>query len=242
MTADKRTWRIGEVATATGLTVRALHHYDQIGLVVPSARSTGGHRLYTDADLAALYQVTALRQLGLSLDQIAVLLAGHADVRQIIDQQLAQVDRQIRTATRLREQLLAARDAGPGADGAGFAEIIRLAGDLTGYLDAEQIEAMRRRMSDLGVVAEHAVGVEIPRLYGEAMREMKSGTPPSDPAVRRIVSRLDELSGLLRGQDSGASDAVRALWVDRGRQQPPGRGGADWGDLVAYLDQARAVR
>ena len=83
--------------------------------------------------------------------------------------------------------------------------------------------------------------MEIPRLYGEAMREMKAGTPPGDPAVREIVSRLDELSGLLRGADSGASAAVRALWVDRGKQQPGG-GGADWGDLVAYLDQARAAR
>lgn len=244
MAADKGNWRIGEVAQATGMTVRALHHYDRIGLVTPSARTAGGHRLYTDADLARLYQVTALRLLGLALDQIAVLLAGQADVREVIDQQLAQVDRQIRTATRLRERLLAARQAGPGPDGAGFAEIIRLAGDLTGYLDAEQVDAMRRRMGDLGVVAEHAVGVEIPRLYGEAMREMKSGTPPGDPAVREIVGRLDELSGLLRGgadsgMDSGASAAVRALWVDRGRQQPPGGGGADWGDLVAYLDQAR---
>src|SRR5690348_1787864 len=102
MTEDKRTWRIGEVATATGLTVRALHHYDRIGLVVPSVRTSGGHRLYTGADLAALYEVTALRQLGLALDQIAVLLAGHADVREVIDQQLAQVDRQIRTAIRPR--------------------------------------------------------------------------------------------------------------------------------------------
>ena len=75
---------------------------------------------------------------------------------------------------------------------------------------------MRRRMSDLGVVGQHAVGVEIPRLYGEALAEMKSGTPPGDPAVRRIASRLDELSALLRGgTDSGASAAVRALWADR---------------------------
>jgi DNA-binding transcriptional MerR regulator len=243
MAVDKGNWRIREVAGATGLTVRALHHYDQIGLVTPSARTAGGHRLYTDADLTRLYEVTALRQLGLSLDRIAVLLAGQADVREVIDQQLAQVDGQIRTATRLRERLLAARQAGPAAGGAGFAEIIRLAGDLTGYLDAEQVDAMRRRMGDLGVVAEHAVGVEMPRLYGEAMREMKSGTPPGDPAVREIVSRLDELSGLLRGgADSGAGAAVRALWVDRGRQLPPGQGGADWGDLVAYLDQARAAR
>jgi DNA-binding transcriptional MerR regulator len=238
MAVDERTWRIGEVATATGLTVRALHHYDQIGLVVPSARTSGGHRLYTNADLAVLYQVTALRQLGLPLDRIAVLLAGRADVGQVIDEQIAQVDRQIRTASRLREQLLAAREAG-GADGARFAEIIKLAGDLAGYLDADQIEAMGRRMSDLGVVAEHAVGVEIPRLYGEALAEMRSGTPPGDPAVRRIVSRLDELSELLRGPESVASTAVRALWVDRGNQQPPGHGGADWGELVAYLDQAR---
>jgi DNA-binding transcriptional MerR regulator len=242
MAVDKRTWRIGEVATATGLTVRALHHYDEIGLVVPSARTSGGHRLYTGADLAVLYQVTALRQLGLALDQVAVLLAGHADVRQVIDEQLAHVDRQIRMATRLREQLLAARETGADADGAGFAQIIKLAGDLTGYLDAEQVDAMRRRMGELGVVAEHAIGVEIPRLYGEAMQEMRSGTPPSDPAVRRIASRLDELSGLLRGPDQAASAAVRALWVDRGKQRPPGHGGADWGDLVAYLDQARSAR
>ncbi|HEY2287787.1 MAG TPA: MerR family transcriptional regulator [Streptosporangiaceae bacterium] len=244
MAVEERTWRIGEVATSTGLTVRALHHYDQIGLVVPSARTSGGHRLYTDADLAVLYQVTALRQLELPLDQIAVMLAGLADVRQVIDEQLAQVDRQIRMATQLREQLLAAREtgAGAGADGSRFAEIIKLAGDLTGYLDAEQIESMRRRMSDLGVVGEHAVGVEIPRLYGEALAEMRSGTPPGDPAVRRIVGRLDELSALLRdGADSGASAAVRALWADRGRREPPGQGGADWGELVAYLDQARSA-
>jgi DNA-binding transcriptional MerR regulator len=84
MAADERTWRIGEVATATGLTVRALHHYDQIGLVVPSARTSGGHRLYTSADLMLLYQVTAMRQLGLSLEQVGILLAGRTDVRRVI--------------------------------------------------------------------------------------------------------------------------------------------------------------
>jgi hypothetical protein len=60
--------------------------------------------------------------------------------------------------------------------------------------------------------------------------------------VRRIAGRLDELSALLRGgADSGAGAAVRALWADRGRRQPPGHGGADWGELVAYLDQARSA-
>jgi DNA-binding transcriptional MerR regulator len=239
MAGNERTWRIGEVATATGLTVRALRHYDQIGLVVPSGRTSGGHRLYTNPDLAVLYQVTALRQLGLSLDQVAALLAGDTDVARVIEEQLAHVDRQIRMARRLRQQLLAARDAGGDA---GFPEIIRLTGDLAAYLRPDQIDAMSRRMGDLGVVAEHAVGVEMPRLYGEAMAELRSGTPPGDPAVRRIVDRLDELAGLLRGPDAETGTAVRALWVDRGRQQPARAGGADWGRLVAYLDQARAAR
>jgi MerR family transcriptional regulator, thiopeptide resistance regulator len=240
MAADERIWRIGEVATATGLTVRALHHYDQIGLVVPSARTSGGHRLYTGADLAVLYQVTAMRQLGLSLDQVGAVLAEHTDVRRVIDQQLEHVDRQIRMAQRLRQQLLAARDAD--ADDAGYAEIIKLARDLTGYLRPEQIDIVHRRMSDLGVVAEHAVGVEMPRLYGEALEELRSGTPPADPVVRRIVDRLDELAEFIRGPDAEIGTAVRTMWVDRGQQQPAGRGGADWGELVAYLDQARAAR
>jgi hypothetical protein len=118
-----------------------------------------------------LYEVTAMRQLGLSLDQVGIVLAG----RRVIDQQLEHVDRQIRMAQRLRKQLIAARDA----DDAGFAEIIRLTGDLTDYLQQEKIDAMHRRIGELGVVAEHAVGVEMPRLYGEALEEMRSGTQPS---------------------------------------------------------------
>jgi MerR family transcriptional regulator, thiopeptide resistance regulator len=238
MAADERTWRIGEVATATGLTVRALHHYDQIGLVVPSVRTSGGHRLYSSADLVVLYEVTAMRQLGLSLEQVGIVLVGQTDVRRVIDQQLEHVDRQIRMAQRLRRQLVAARDA----DSGGFAEIIRLTGDLTGYLGQEKIDAVHRRIGELGVVAEQAIGVEMPRLYGEALEEMRSGTPPTDPVVRRVVDRLDELSELIRGPDTEIGAAVRALWVDRGRQQPPGQDGADWGELVAYLDRARAAR
>jgi DNA-binding transcriptional MerR regulator len=130
MAVHERTWRIGEVATATGLTVRALHHYDQIGLVVPSGRTSGRHRLYASADLAVLYQVTALRQLGLPLDQVAAVLAGDTDMGQVIDRQLEHVDRQIRMARRLREQLLAARQGGGDA---GFAEIIKLTGDLAAF-------------------------------------------------------------------------------------------------------------
>jgi MerR family transcriptional regulator, thiopeptide resistance regulator len=235
------TWRVGEVATATGLTVRALHHYDEIGLVTPSVRTSGGHRLYTGEDLVRLYQVTAMRQLGLSLEQIGDLLTERVGVREVIDEQLDQVDRQIRAAIRLRKQLVAAQESTPGVSG--FIEIIRLMQDMQGYLTQEQIEAMHRRMTDLGVVAEHAIGVEMPRLYAEAQDEMRGGTPYSDPAIGRIVDRLDELSGMLRGgQNREVGQVVREMWLAKGRQQPDAFDSSDWADLVAYLDQARALR
>ena len=49
-----QTWKVGALARATGLTVRTLHYYDEIGLLPPSARLTGGHRLYDAADAARL--------------------------------------------------------------------------------------------------------------------------------------------------------------------------------------------
>ena len=70
-----RTWRIGEVAARTGLTPRTLRHYDELGLLVPSARSWGDYRLYDEADLLRLLQVQNLKALGLSLAEIADALA-----------------------------------------------------------------------------------------------------------------------------------------------------------------------
>src|ERR687896_644240 len=51
--------KIGDVARASGLTVRTLHHYDEIGLLVPSARSDAGYRLYSEADVRRLYRILA---------------------------------------------------------------------------------------------------------------------------------------------------------------------------------------
>jgi len=62
--------KVGELARRTGLTVRTLHHYDQIGLLKPSLHSESGYRLYSAADVARLQHVLSLRQLGFSLDQI----------------------------------------------------------------------------------------------------------------------------------------------------------------------------
>src|SRR5437763_11626160 len=62
--------KVGELAKRTGLTVRTLHHYDEIGLLRPSLHTESGHRLYTACDVARLQQVLSLRQLGFSLDEV----------------------------------------------------------------------------------------------------------------------------------------------------------------------------
>jgi MerR family transcriptional regulator, thiopeptide resistance regulator len=67
-------WSVGDVARIAHVTVRALHHYDEIGLLRPSARTPSGHRRYDDGDLHRLQQLLFYRELGFPLDQAAELL------------------------------------------------------------------------------------------------------------------------------------------------------------------------
>jgi bifunctional DNase/RNase len=105
----ERSWKVGELARATGLTIRALHHYDEIGLLVPG-RTESGHRVYAPADVERLYRVLALRGVGMTLDEIAAVLDD--DGVSLIDtvrRHVAAVERDIeqrqRLLARLREML-----------------------------------------------------------------------------------------------------------------------------------------
>lgn len=69
-----RTYQVREVARLAGVTVRTLHHYDQVGLLVPSLRSGAGYRQYTRDDLLRLQQILLGRELGFSLEQIRRML------------------------------------------------------------------------------------------------------------------------------------------------------------------------
>ena len=67
---NAKTYRVKDVARISGVTVRALHHYDSIGLLVPSGRSESGYRLYDEDDLLRLQQILLGRELGLPLEEI----------------------------------------------------------------------------------------------------------------------------------------------------------------------------
>lgn len=78
-------YSVGQVAGFAGVTVRTLHHYDEIGLLAPGGRSQAGHRRYSDADLDRLQRILFYRELGFPLDEVAALLddqaTGKADPR-----------------------------------------------------------------------------------------------------------------------------------------------------------------
>src|ERR1700741_3333031 len=105
---------VGAVAALTGVSVRTLHHYDHIGLVVPSVRTPAGYRGYTDADIERLHLVLVYRSAGMPLEQIRVLLDDPgADVLEHLQRQhgllLEQADRLAHTIKAVEELMNAHR-------------------------------------------------------------------------------------------------------------------------------------
>src|SRR5262245_10079390 len=99
---------IHEFAALGGVTVKALHHYDRLGLLRPR-RSSAGYRQYASRDLERLEQIVALKAIGLSLEQIRAVLDGDAfalvsllgQQRQALEQQRAELTRAIRAIERV---------------------------------------------------------------------------------------------------------------------------------------------
>jgi DNA-binding transcriptional MerR regulator len=143
MVADDGSLRVGELADATGLTVRALHYYDEIGLLSPSMRSDAGHRAYTQTDVQRLYRICTLRGLGLSLTQIKTALDTEPwELAGALTTQLQSLDARLGAEHRLRARiagLLAAKDSNASID-----DLLEVLEDMTA-IDA----GVQRRISIL---------------------------------------------------------------------------------------------
>jgi MerR family transcriptional regulator, thiopeptide resistance regulator len=105
---------VGAVAALTGVSVRTLHHYDHIGLVVPSVRTPAGYRGYTDADIERLHLVLVYRSVGMPLDEIRTLMSAGADVLEHLRRQhmllLEQAERLQNTIKAVEELMNAHRE------------------------------------------------------------------------------------------------------------------------------------
>ena len=67
-------YSVGQAAGLAGVTIRTLHHYDEIGLLSPSGRSAVGYRIYEEADLERLQRILFYRELGFALEEIATIV------------------------------------------------------------------------------------------------------------------------------------------------------------------------
>lgn len=86
-----QSWRVGDLAALTGLSIRTFHHYDQIGLLQPSSRTAGGHRQYAPDDVAKLALIVVLRRAGLPLSEIRTALdngTAQFDLAALIERQI----------------------------------------------------------------------------------------------------------------------------------------------------------
>src|SRR5215216_4953571 len=104
-----RTYRVSEVARIARVSVRTLHHYDSIGLLVPSSRTVAAYRLYSDSDLLRLQQIMIWRELGLALEEIRRVLDDPAlDRRKLLTHQRAQLVERVRSTQAMLRSIDAA--------------------------------------------------------------------------------------------------------------------------------------
>jgi DNA-binding transcriptional MerR regulator len=237
--------RIGEVAAATGLTVRTLHHYDEIGLLAPSARSEAGYRLYGDDDVRRLYRIVAFRRLGLALDEIGALLDGEgSDPRAVIHAQLERLDAEMALRSRLRARLNRLLEALEGANGAAGADLFLDAIEgmtmAEKYYTPEQLAQLEERRTALGSEGMREAEDDWAALIAEAETERARGTAPTDPAALALAERWASLIARFTGGDMGIHASLNTMYETEGAERASR--GALSPELMAWMGEAVAAR
>ncbi|AOI73807.1 SAM-dependent methyltransferase [Burkholderia ubonensis] len=181
--------KIGALAKRAGLTVRALHHYDAIGLLSPSARADGGSRQYSHDDVIRLHRIQALKHFGCSLSDIKTYLddSGIEPV-EIIHRQISVLDEQARRAQALRDSLQ--HLAGKLASGseAGMADWLNLLEMMTmhdKHLTGEDLDHLRAQQQQLGA---HLDARKI-ELIAETRSAIDRGVLPEDHEAQALAWR-----------------------------------------------------
>ncbi len=220
--ARPRRWRVGDLAAATGLSVRALHHYEQIGLLSPPLRTEGQQRLYSERDVRRLYRICALRELGLSLADIG-RVNDRASLSDLLREHLAHVDAEIARLERVR--LLVAHACAQEHAGAE---------DLLATIEAMTL-VVRRGEARQQQGRSHETEERWRALGAELRACMKAGSKPSSrralAVARKAQVELDEFAG----GDRATLDALAHLR----RTAPPRDDLAGWNAaMVRYLDDA----
>ncbi|MFC5287420.1 MerR family transcriptional regulator [Actinokineospora guangxiensis] len=233
-------WSVGALARATGLTVRTLHHYDELGLLRPSERTAAGHRRYTEDDLRRLYRVRVLRQLGLSLEEIGAALARPEELAELLRRRRERLDDEIwRLGVLLRQVDGLLEQVEPDSS-----ELLARLGTTSMFydqLDRRQHEVLHESAEALGPDGREELDREWPAVLRRFAEHCRADTPVQDPEVRETVGRLVEIVNRYAGGDAELTGLVGRYFRSHGvgvvRDYIPDI--ADLGDrLFAYVSRA----
>jgi DNA-binding transcriptional MerR regulator len=241
---------VGELARRTGLTVRTLHHYDQIGLLKPSLHSESGYRLYSAADVARLQHVLSLRQLGFSLDQIRDCLdrEGFSPL-EVIELHLARLREQIDMQHKLcgRLETLAAHMRS--AEEVSADEFLQTIQEMTmleqiaeKYFTPEQRQSINAARDQIGKEELERRQEDWADLIAEIKTEMERGTNPADPKTQALARRWQDLLHWSTGGDPEVEAAMKRLWEEQGDTLAAQFGAKyDSRPVWGYITQAIAI-
>jgi len=210
-------YRVGEFARLTGVTVRALQHYDRLGLLKPS-RTESGHRVYLEADRQRVRHILALRAVGMSLQQIAALLnapasrlpAAFRDQRARLEQTQAGINEAIEILSRLETS---------------DCEVALLDRLSSGVEMKDALESMRSFFSDEAWEkwGQHYFNDWPPAAWRALFRDIEAslGDDPGSERAQQLLNRTTTLWDANIGSDQALARAVRdgygRAWQSRGR-------------------------
>jgi DNA-binding transcriptional MerR regulator len=235
-------YRIGELARVAGVTVRALHHYDSLGLLVPSERTHAGHRLYSAADVRRLYRLLALRGVGLPLEEIGPLLDGEDGLADTVRRHLGRVEQQLGALEELRlrlTRLLVAVD-GDEASTEQFLDTLEAMTMFEKYYTPEQLEQLERRRNELGEDAIKAVEQEWQEIYAKLRELREAGVDPAAPEAQAVGDRAFELVQMFTGGDPGIAASLQRMYAQESPEKLTRGMGSP--EDVAYMGAIRTGR
>ncbi len=220
-----RLWRVGNLARPTGLTVRTLHHYEEIGLLAPASRTDSGHRLYDEASVQRLYRVRALRSLGVPLGEIQRFVEDGRSGAEILKRHLARLEEEVDQLTALRDRLRRiCRRSGSRVETDELLKTIELMSRLQRHVDVRQSAAPEVRSAEPKW-----------RDLGERLRAcLVAGVAPSSRRARVVAREVRALLGDFAGGDPAILEALAHI-----RTADPPADLAGWTpELMRYLDDA----
>jgi len=208
--------KVGELARRTGLSVRALHHYDQIGLLRPLQRTRAGHRVYGVAEIRRLQQIASLKALGLSLDEIRGCLDRPA---YSLDRALALQIERLRGALERQRRLMellegVRRQAAAGEPLSVDDATATIEGTLAHerYYTPEQRAELAGRAEALGPEGLRRTREDWAALFRELEDARRADVPPGAPRVQALAAHARELIHAFTGGDPGIQAGLERMY------------------------------